>query len=127
MKNILVHTIFCVAVLFIHSRTSATIDSLPACIVNISTTDIHTFTEYDYKGQRWFSFTQVAKAPDPKISDKMTITRIYDRNCHLQCTWTKGGIAGLNKISPDTIQKEKIKIVRIDTLNIDSLRKEKSI
>lgn len=43
----------------------------------------------------------------------MTTIRLYDWSCHPKATWMKGGVAGLNKILPDTIEKEKIVTVRV--------------
>jgi hypothetical protein len=43
----------------------------------------------------------------------MSHQEFFNEDCKIVCTWTRGGIAGLNKATPDTIEKEKIKKVRI--------------
>lgn len=42
----------------VHAKTmNDRADSLPSCINMLSFANHKTFTEYNYKGQRWFSFT----------------------------------------------------------------------
>jgi hypothetical protein len=66
-------------------------------------------TEYEYKGQRWFVFTKITPPPGPNVSDKTTTTKFYNADCRIVCWWTKGGIAALNKVIPDSVEKNKIK------------------
>jgi hypothetical protein len=44
---------------------------------------------------------------ETNISDRQTIIKFYNDSCNLVCTWIKGGIAGMNKVKPDSIEKEK--------------------
>ena len=104
---------------FCYTNSYAVTDSLPPCIDSIKKKTAATVEEYDYKGQRWFVIAPKAKIPVPNNSDQMFYIKFYDNTCRLVCTWTKGGIAGFNKVAPDTIEKEKI--LRITTL--DSLQK----
>ena len=91
------------------SYASPAVDSLPACILKMKQKDsLLIVEEYDYKGQRWFLIGKKTTQPVENYPDKMTTTKFYNHNCQLVCTWTRGGIAGLNKVSPDSIDKTKI-------------------
>ena len=100
MKKILFLLIF-VSLSF--NAVYAISDSLPRCIIEMKTTTESFVTVYEYKGQRWFVFTKINPAPEPNVSDKMNYTKFYDAACKLVCTWKKGGITGMNKVTPDTI------------------------
>ncbi len=119
MKNILIHITFFTAINFIYGDCYAN-DTLPPCIDSISFAQHKTFTEYDYKGQRWFSLSSEEK--ESKASDKMIRTTFYDLHCQLVGYWVRGGIAGLNKLTPDTIEKAKIIIIR--TIKFDTVQKK---
>lgn len=108
MKNIS-QQILLLTILLLSGNCYAATDSLPACINTMKISTESSVTEYEYKGQRWFVFTKIIPPVEPNVSDKMTITKFYNDSCRLACTWTKGGIAGLNRVMPDTIEKEKIK------------------
>ena len=45
---------------------------------------------------------------ESQISDQMYHLEFYNKDCKLVCTQVKGGIAGLNKVKPDSIDKTKI-------------------
>ena len=80
-----------------------------ACFLKMKQEDsLLMVNQYDYKGQRWFKMENKTTQPVENYPDKMTTTKFYNDNCQLVCTWTRGGIAGLNKVSPDTIDKTKI-------------------
>ncbi|MEJ7674277.1 MAG: hypothetical protein WKF59_16680 [Chitinophagaceae bacterium] len=64
--------------------------------------------KYDYKGQQWFSMRRMLTLKESQMSDRMYHQEFYNKDCKLVCTLTKGGIAGLNKVLPDTIDKTKI-------------------
>lgn len=101
----------------ISANATGTIDSLPSCIVRMKKNDsLITIVEYNYKAQRWFVIEKKITKPEKNYPDKMTTTKFYNDNCQLVCTWVKGGIAGLNKVVPDTIEKDKIKVLNILTL-----------
>ncbi len=92
---------------------------LPACIAAIQAKDsLVTITEYRYKGQRWFAIGKKASHPEQNNSDKMSTINFYNDSCKIVCSWKKGGIAGLNKVFPDSVQKEKI--ILADTTTEDS-------
>lgn len=110
MKSILIHFTLFITIIFIYGNCYAATDSLPPCINTIKISTESFVTEYEYKGQRWFVLTKIKPPHENRISDKIYNTKFYDANCKLVCTWTKGGIAGYNKVSPDTIEKAKIKI-----------------
>ena len=117
MKSIIIY----LALSFLYIDCYAATDSLPACIntMKISTTSF--VTEYEYKGQQWFVFTKIHPPRENEISDKMTHTKFYDAGCKLVCTWTKGGITGMNRVTPDTV--EKLKIKKIEIVPKDSIKK----
>ena len=94
-------------------------DSLPPCIVNLSTKEPVIFYKYEYKGQQLFSFKTAEQLANEKknLSDKMITTRYYDYNCQLFCTTIKGGVAGLNKTMPDSVEKTKITLVKTIVLD----------
>ena len=120
MKKILFH-IAVYSTIFHYSNCYAATDTLPPCINNITYATPRAVTEYEYKGQHWFSFTITSPASEKNYPDKLITTRYYNYDCHLMATWMKGGIAGFNKITPDTIEKEKIITLRtiiIDTTNL---------
>ena len=121
MKNVLIH----IALFFLYNNCYAANDSLPDCINTMKISTESVVTEYEYKGQRWFNFTKINPPTEPNISDKMYYTKFYDTGCKLVCTWTKGGIAGFNKVTPDTVQKEKIK--KIEIIPKDSIKKYSTI
>jgi hypothetical protein len=83
-------------------------DTIPPCIIHIKTETGKLITKYEYKGQYWYAFRPSAMKVIDNTSDKMTTITFYDSTCHVVGRWTKGGIAGLNKVSPDSIQKDKI-------------------
>lgn len=60
---------------------------------------------YSYKGQQWFGVTNKA---NNNISDRQVITKFYDSDCRLIATNVKGGIAGINKMIPDTVEISKV-------------------
>ncbi len=102
-------------------------DSLPPCIVHLSTKEPVLFYQYEYKGKQLFSFKTAEQLANEKknISDKMVTTRYYDYNCQLFCTTIKGGVAGLNKIMPDSV--EKTKIILVNTIVSDTIVAKKAI
>ena len=116
MRTIPILTILLVVIIISNTMVYATRDSLPACIVSIKKDTQNLVSEYGYKEQRWFAITKKKNLSPENYPDKMTITKFYNDNCQLVCTWTKGGIAGLNKVAPDTIEKEKIKLLNTLTL-----------
>ena len=94
------------------SYAGAAVDSLPACILKMKQKDsLIMVNQYDYKGQRWFGMRRMLTLKESQISDRMYHLEFYNKDCQLVCTWIKGGIAGLNKVLPDTIDKTKIIIV----------------
>jgi len=103
---------------------TAITDTIPPCINTIKIETGHILSKYDYKGQCWFSFTNPVDTTENKNSDKMTTTLFYDANCNVVARWQKGGIAGLNKITPDTIDKKMIVMIR--TIKFDTLQKKDS-
>lgn len=124
MKKSLFHIIF-FTILFQCGNCFANTDSLPPCINNITYAAPKTVTEYEYKGQHWFSFTITSPASEKNHPDKLITTRFYNYDCQLMATWMKGGIAGFNKITPDTIEKEKIIIIRTQTIDSSDLQEAK--
>ena len=121
MKNIFIWISFFTALFFLHNNSYAATDSLPPCINTMKISTESFVTEYEYKGQRWFVFTKINQPHENKISDKIYNTKFYDANCKLVCTWTKGGITGFNKVTPDTIEKAKIK--KVEIVLEDSIKK----
>ena len=109
MKNVLIH----IALFFLYNNCYAANDSLPACINTMKISSESVVTEYEYKGQRWFVFTKIVPPNKNEISDRIYKTQFYDANCKLVCTWTKGGVTGMNKVTPDTIEKAKIKKIKV--------------
>lgn len=88
------------------NNDSADVKKWPDCFTKAGK-DTSTFLmRYTYKGETWY--LKQTKKPETKISDKMVYLKFYNNQCQLVCTWTKGGIAGINKIVPDTIDKDKI-------------------
>ncbi len=122
MKKTAVQIILFLISFISHAESYAAIDStLPPCIKNKVDSNQLNVTEYDYKGQRWF----VTAIQNPKIennSDKLTTIKFYTDNCKPACIWQEGGIAGLNKVTPDTIDKTKILLIR--TIKFDTLQKK---
>lgn len=101
----------------ISANATSTTDSLPSCIATMKENDsLISFVEYNYKAQRWFVIGNKTTKPLENYPDKMTTTKFYNDKCQLVCTWMKGGIAGLNKVVPDTIEKEMIKMLNIRSL-----------
>jgi hypothetical protein len=84
-------------------------DTIPPCIIHIKTETGKLITKYEYKGQYWYAFRTPAMKVIDNTSDKMTTITFYDSTCHVVGRWTKGGIAGLNRVTPDSIDKTKIK------------------
>ena len=121
MKNISIHITLFTAIFFLYGYSYALSDSLPPCIAEMKISTESFVTEYKYKGQRWFVFTKINPPRENRISDKIYNTKFYDANCKLVCTWTKGGIAGFNKVTPDTIEKAKIK--KIEIIQKDTIKK----
>ena len=121
MKNILIHITLFTTIIILSSNCYAATDSLPACINTMKISTESFVTEYQYKGQRWFVFTKINPPRENKISDKIYNTKFYDANCKLVCTWTKGGITGFNKVTPDTIEKAKIK--KVEIVQKDTIKK----
>lgn len=109
MKNTSCQISFLIPLLFLVGNCYAAIDSLPGCINTLKIATESSVTEYEYKGQRWFVFTKIIPPPEDKVSDKMTTTKFYNADCKIVCWWTKGGIAGLNRVRPDSVEKSKIK------------------
>lgn len=99
--------------MLLSGNCNAAADSLPACINTMKISTESVVTEYEYKGQRCFVLTKINPPCENEVSDKITSTKFYNANCKLVCTWTKGGIAGFNKVTPDTIEKAKIKKIKI--------------
>jgi hypothetical protein len=91
----------------IHPKSSSLQDTIPPCITHIKTETGKRITKYEYKGQYWFAFQSSLKVVDNN-SDKMTTITFYDSTCRVVARWTKGGIAGLNKVTPDTVDKKNI-------------------
>jgi hypothetical protein len=107
LKNISLLAIVTLAT--ISSNAIDITDSLPSCITTMKRNDsLVTSAEFEYKGQQWFLIGKKTTQPAKNYPDKMTTTKFYNNNCQLVCTWTRGGIAGLNKVLPDTIDKTKI-------------------
>ncbi len=85
------------------------VDSLPACILKMKQKDsLLIVDKYDYKGQQWFVMRRMLTLKESQMPDRMYHLDFYNKDCKLVCTHTKGGFAGLNKVSPDTIDKTKI-------------------
>lgn len=111
MKKGTKHIIFLLigALLYGCSYASPVSDSLPACFLKMKQKDnLLIVREYDYKGQQWFGMRRMLSLKESQTSDRMYHLEFYNKNCKLVCTQTKGGIAGLNKVLPDTIDKTKI-------------------
>jgi hypothetical protein len=113
MKNFLIHLLLFISYSISFKTGYALKDSLPGCINEMKISTESFVTEYEYKGQRWFVFTKNNPPPEPNVSDRMTNTTFYNSDCKIVGWWTKGGIAGLNKVTPDTIEKSKIKKIGI--------------
>ncbi len=93
---------------FIFSNVDITpVDTIPDCISYMKTDTGKLLSKYEYKGQYWYAFQPALKVVDNN-SDKMTTITFYDSTCHVVAKWTKGGIAGLNNVSPDTVDKKSI-------------------
>lgn len=85
---------------------------LPPCIKLWKKNNPARVSEYNYKGQRWFVFEgKQQDTLETNNSDRQTIIKFYNDSCNLVCTWIKGGIAGMNRVKPDSIEKEKIFII----------------
>jgi hypothetical protein len=126
MKRLFTYTMNVVLAVFCGMNVKAATDSLPPCISNSLQIEPRIVTQYDYKGQRLFSYKTSAQTKPNNNSDQMSTIRFYDYNCRLVFTWIKGGVAGLNKTMPDSIQKEKIITIRVDTLDTIVVRKTQS-
>jgi hypothetical protein len=98
-------------VLLLSTSHSNLVDTIPSCIAYMKTETGTLLTKYEYKGQHWYALRPSANKVIDNNSDKMTTIAFYDSTCHVVGYWTKGGIAGLNRITPDSIQKEKIKLL----------------
>lgn len=94
-------------------HTKAAADSLPPCLKEITTVALKSYTEYEYKGKRLFSFTTVTNH-----SDSMVSIHYYDSSCRLFCTWVRRGIMG-SKMQPYTI--EKAKIITLKTIHFSTV------
>ena len=105
MKEIVIHFVL----FLLYQQCYATIDSLPACIEARKLSTQSLVTEYEYKGQRWFVFTEMIGPNENNTSDKIYRTKFYDVSCKLVCTRFTGGITGMDKTTPDTVEKAKIK------------------
>jgi hypothetical protein len=124
MKKTAVQIILFLISFISYTETYAAIDStLPPCIKSKVDSNRLNVSEYDYKGQRWF-ITAKANAKVENYPDKMTILQFYNDQCKPVCIWRKGGIAGLNKVTPDSIDKSKIILLR--TIKYDTLPKQDS-
>lgn len=123
MKFFLNHTILLILTVSCCSNLFAATDSLPSCVGQVLQVEPRIITYYDYKGQKLYSYKTTYQTRSTNNSDQMTTTHFYDSNCRLVCTWTKGGIAGLNKIVPDSIQKDKIIIICTDTVDTVEIKK----
>ena len=117
MKFFLNHTIILILAVSCCSNLFAATDSLPPCVGPVLQVEPRIVTQYNYKGQQLYSYKTTNQTRPQNASDQMTTIRFYDSNCQLVFTWTRGGIAGLNKLTPDSIQKEKIITIRTDTLD----------
>lgn len=126
MKRLLTYTINVVLLVFCGMNVKAATDSLPPCISNVLHIEPRIVTQYDYKGQRLFSYKTNYQPKLQNNSDQMSTIRFYNYNCQLVFTWIKGGVAGLNKTIPDSIQKEKIITIRVDTLDTIVAKKMQS-
>ncbi|MBP9103900.1 MAG: hypothetical protein KBF82_08570 [Chitinophagaceae bacterium] len=109
MKKILIHIIF-YTIIFQYANCYAATDSIPSCIMDMKKTfPLLSVTEYQYKGQPWFLIVKDTVAEKVvKNADHQTHLKFYNQECELVCTWTKGGIAALNRVIPDSVEKEKI-------------------
>ncbi|MBA3674490.1 MAG: hypothetical protein H0W75_05950 [Chitinophagaceae bacterium] len=124
MKKFITHLFFLITATLLCNYTYASpaVDSLPACILKMKQKDsLLIVDKYDYKGQQWFSMRRMLNLKESQMSDRMNHLEFYNEDCKIVCTWTKGGIAGLNKVTPDTIEKAKIK--KIEILLKDSIKK----
>ena len=101
---------------------AAITDTIPPCINTIKIETGRILSTFDYKGQHWFSFTNPADTLEKNNSDQMTTRVFYDANCNIVARWQKGGIAELNKITPDTIDKKMITLT--GTIKFDTLQKK---
>lgn len=102
MIRLLSHFIFLLPI-----DNSIPVDTIPPCIAYMKTETGKLLSKYEYKGQHWFALQASLKVTDNN-SDKMTTITFYDSTCKTVARWTKGGIAGLNKVTPDTIDKKSI-------------------
>jgi hypothetical protein len=122
MKKLVVQIILLFASFISCAESYAGIDStMPPCIKSKVDSNRLNVSEYDYKGQRWF-VTAKANAKVENYPDKLTTLQFYNENCKLVCIWQKGGVAGLNKVTPDTIDKKKIILIR--SIKFDTLKKK---
>ena len=103
------HVALLITIILSSGNCYAAADSLPDCINTMKISSESSVTEYEYKGQRWFGFTKINQLLENEVSDKIIRTSFYNSECKLIFTWIKGGITGMNKVSPDTIKKTKIK------------------
>lgn len=90
----------CLAVVTGHTQSS-----FPGCLQKNAGDSTLSVQEYYYKGQIWYGVTP---KNIKKVSDYMATTQLFDTACGIIGNWKKGGIAGLNKISPDTIDTKKL-------------------
>lgn len=113
----LILLLFLTVVFFVHVAAQSTtapsvndtLRSLPLCIEALQAKDsLAIAIEYRYKGQRWFVISVKRLEVPSRISDTMTTTRFLDDSCRVVCTWKKGGVAGLNRVIPDTVDKNKL-------------------
>ncbi|MEJ7826597.1 MAG: hypothetical protein WKF91_00315 [Segetibacter sp.] len=111
MKKFPKHIIFLISATLLYgcSYASPAVDSVPACILKMKQKDsLLIVDKYDYKGQQWFCLRRMLTLKESQISDQMYHLEFYNKDCKLVCTQVKGGIAGLNKVKPDSIDKTKI-------------------
>jgi hypothetical protein len=91
----------CFAVATGHTQSSA----IPACLEEKAKDSTWLIQHYYYKGQLWYGFSRKNTA---KVSDYLATIRLANGDCDTVGQWKKGGIAGLNRLTPDTIDVKKL-------------------
>lgn len=113
MKKNQPHIIFLMSTSLLYgcSFASPVIDSLPSCILKMKQKDsLLIVNKYDYKDQQWFGISKILTEQEMKKVNYIKTIIFYNSDCNLVATWQTGGnyIKRVDKISPDTIDKNKI-------------------
>lgn len=107
-----------------NSLAKYTTDSLPVCLEKRRQSDsLQCFVVYTYKGEQWFVTTDGLQK-NKQTPAKVYTESVYNSKCKLIATWQKGGngIMTVNKIIPDTVNKNELKIFIPDSTRATAIK-----